>query len=450
MIRKYAFIFILHILFLWSAGLSQYKTVGYYPAWLQDTLPAEDIKLEYLSHIIHAFAWPESCGRIRMYDDLYYPELNERVHSANKKILLALGGWGQSEGFPGMTSHHIKRTIFIKRIVKLCKRWRYDGIDINWEFPSNVIEKENLTLFVKELREKFDTINPSWLITMPVSSSNWFGQWFDFDALIEYIDWFSIMAYDFHGGWTDHAGHNAPLYQPNHEQDGSVQTSLYYLNTTRKIPLSKLLLGVPFYGRQFNAANLYESSTDGNTLFTYTEIVSKIDSGWIYYWDNLSKVPYISNSEKTKLITFDDTLSIRLKVEFAKENNLAGLMIWALGQDVIGHNQPLLETLGHTILLKSFMSGNPNQIANNLKLFNNYPNPFNQTTTIEFYSRQDMPVKLSIFNATGNSVAVITNLNSKKGNNKILWNGDTYSSGVYYYQLEVANNIETKKMLMIK
>jgi hypothetical protein len=85
----------------------------------------------------------------------------------------------------------------------------------------------------------------------------------------------------------------------------------------------------------------------------------------------------------------------------------------------------------------------------------NYPNPFNPSTTIEFEVPSDQLVKLEIFDVLGRSVSIPLNGVAKKGINRIIWNGDDYSSrqsaaGVYFYRLTAEEKTLTGKMIFAK
>ena len=86
----------------------------------------------------------------------------------------------------------------------------------------------------------------------------------------------------------------------------------------------------------------------------------------------------------------------------------------------------------------------------------NYPNPFNPTTTISFSTQNDSQVELSIFNMKGQKVKTLAQNEFTKGSHSIIWNGDTdsgqsVSSGIYYYKLNVNGKTEVvKKCLLLK
>lgn len=88
-------------------------------------------------------------------------------------------------------------------------------------------------------------------------------------------------------------------------------------------------------------------------------------------------------------------------------------------------------------------------------LFQNYPNPFNPTTKIKF----DIPnslngelsnVKLIIFDVLGKEVQILVNENLAPGSYETEFDGSSFSSGIYFYKLEMQNFIETKRMILVK
>jgi len=430
---------------------SQNKVVGYYPDWLESTLPPQNIKFENLTHIVHAFAWPESSGEISLYSGMLNPALNNSVHNAGKKILLAFGGWGQSDGFAPMAADSIARSNFINNVVEMISDNDYDGIDLDWEFPANITHGRNLTKLVQELRDRFNQVNPSWLITMAINPGSYYGQSFEYSELANYLDWFSMMGYDFHGSWTAHAGHNAPLYQPSNCSDGSSHNGITYLNVTRQIPKQKLLLGVPFYGKEYNATGLYQPRTGSVIDLQYSTVAPRTTSSdWEYYWDDFSKVPYLLNTAHTKFVSYDDTMSMRIKCEYVMDNQLAGIMIWALGQDIVSGSQPLLETIGKTLGLVTSAEVFSDQIINDFYLYDNYPNPFNPSTKIKFVIPESSFVNLKIYDILGREVQTIVNEIIPPGNHEVNFDASDLSSGLYTYVLSSGSFLQSKKMLLLK
>ena len=191
------------------------RVVGYYPYWMQGSFQPNDLDLETFTHINHAFAWPDEAGQIISPNGMLDPSIADHIHSNNRKIILSLGGWGaaQTAGFVSSTSTSELRSQFIANIIDKMITYGYDGVDIDWEHPQSITQKNNLTKFIEELDSTLYELDPQFLVTMAVPTSNWSGQWYDFSSLRPHVDFFNAMTYDIHGSWSSNAGHNSPLYQ---------------------------------------------------------------------------------------------------------------------------------------------------------------------------------------------------------------------------------------------
>ncbi|HES60261.1 MAG TPA: T9SS type A sorting domain-containing protein [Caldithrix sp.] len=84
------------------------------------------------------------------------------------------------------------------------------------------------------------------------------------------------------------------------------------------------------------------------------------------------------------------------------------------------------------------------------ELSNNYPNPFNPSTTIAFALPKNGKVRLSVYNVLGQEVAVVLNEQVNAGNHKVTFNGTALSSGLYFYKLVAGENVSVKKMMLLK
>ena len=91
----------------------------------------------------------------------------------------------------------------------------------------------------------------------------------------------------------------------------------------------------------------------------------------------------------------------------------------------------------------------------NFRLFQNFPNPFNPTTTISYNLPEDTEVNLKIYNLFGQEVRRLVNEVQPAGSKSVVWNGKDasgrfVSSGLYLYRLEAKNNVQYRKMLFLK
>ncbi len=84
------------------------------------------------------------------------------------------------------------------------------------------------------------------------------------------------------------------------------------------------------------------------------------------------------------------------------------------------------------------------------ELSQNYPNPFNPTTMINYRLNKEGMTKLAIYNILGQEVKILINENMRAGSYSTPFNGSNLSSGVYFYKLQTKNQVQVKKMMLIK
>ncbi|MCD4818024.1 MAG: T9SS type A sorting domain-containing protein [Candidatus Cloacimonetes bacterium] len=100
---------------------------------------------------------------------------------------------------------------------------------------------------------------------------------------------------------------------------------------------------------------------------------------------------------------------------------------------------------------------NQEQVAKTslLTFTENYPNPFNPTTTISFSLLENSNVELSVFNVKGQRVTTLANRYFEEGSHSVIWNGidnnkKSVSSGIYFYKISTDKETAMKKMLLLK
>ncbi len=473
-------VFLAGILWLTSARAFAQETgnslggriVGYYASWNSVVLPYNKVEYSNLTDIIVAFGTPDQDGSISYDSGIPFPQLVAAAHAAGVRVLISLGGAGSGADFSAATKDSALRATLISNMISFLEANHYDGVDIDWETPSGSTDTQKLDSLIDEMRAQFNKVDSNWLVTMAIPATSYGGGDFDFVNLINNVDWFNVMCYDFVGSWSAYSGFNAPLYQvandPN--QAGSDSTAIsywlsrgtYYHNRQLvhvNIPKSKLVLGLPFYGDQFSAAGLYQKLTNSTVTNTrYQNIVNDLNSGWTYHWYDPTKEPYLINSSNTEFITYEDTNSVRCKAQFAMTDTLGGIMIWELSQDVLANgSQPLLETLGATMRGVTPVIQRP-AIASQFKLYDNYPNPFNPGTAISYELSATGRISLTIYDVLGREVATLVNRVEQPGSYTVTFDASRLPSGVYFYRLQESGigpsnsgiHSETKEMVLIK
>ncbi len=431
--------------------------LGYYMAWSKSSYPHGQVPYGKLTHIAHAFVWPNANGSLSTYDYFHYPQLIQSARDNGVRMIVSVGGWGQSDGFSPMVADTNARKKFAEDLIAFCITHGYEGIDLDWEYP-DASDKPNLVKLVQELRAVVSQLEDTMTISIALPSSDW-RNGYDIPALRDLVDWFGIMTYDFHGSWTNHSGHNSPLYSPagNLCQDGSLHQSVNYF-LQRGLPKSKLLVGMASYGRVFNTGSLYQpptSSVNNGAAISYTEAMNRISQGWTYHWDDVSKMPYLVNPAATQLAAFEDTVSFRHKTDYIRANGLRGAKVWALSYDNMPGGHPLMETLYDQLNLTTGVSTDPIQAKpEGYNILQNYPNPFNGQTTIRFIvgSAESLArVALRVYDMLGREVAVLIEGEYTPGTYAVHYSPDaSAASGVYMCRLEVEGKWNVKTMMYLK
>ena len=329
-----------------SDGQVKKIVMGYYPAWKKADFAPTKLRFEYLTHIAHAFTKPDPAGSLVVEGDFLYPELVSEAHRWGVKVLLSIGGWGNCEGFPGMAALPATRAKFIGQVLDFIAANRYDGVDIDWEFVSNSTERRDFGYFVKELSDALKAQAPPLQLSLAAPAGDYWARWINFEELAGFFDFIGFMTYDFHGPWSDHSGHNSPLYLCGGDTCGSLDDSFRYA-LSRGIPKDKIIVGLAFYGRSFDAPELNRPFTK-SLSYDYAEVAGLLAAGWTRLWDDCAQVPIARKPDQSVIISYDDAPSIGAKCRYVLDHDAAGVMIWELTQDDDSGQPALLKVVGET------------------------------------------------------------------------------------------------------
>lgn len=276
------------------------------------------------------------------------------------KVMLMIGGWGiKADGFSMMARDADKRTEFCKSVKSLLDEYGLDGVDIDWEYPTysaegtgaSAADKGNFNLVLKELRE---TLGTSKIISFASSSS---AKYVDWPVAIQYIDYVNVMTYDMGAAPN---GHNSPLYRSAKFNHRSCDESIE-LHLAAGIPLNRMNLGIPFYGKA--EKNPSEANKVYNYEVNYNEMYDILHNNWYKKrsldvtgknnraWDDVAKVPFLTDNLGRNLLSYDDPESVTCKGQYVVEKKLLGAMFWEYRHD--DDQQSLLKALVCAVYGKS-------------------------------------------------------------------------------------------------
>jgi hypothetical protein len=174
-------------------------------------------------------------------------------------------------------------------------------------------------------------------VSIALYSVDWSGV-FDMTALNPYVDLFIIMGYDYYYSGSTTAGPEDPLYNFQTSYNYTLTKSVsYYLN--KGASKSKLLLGLPYYGREWEttASTIPSSTTGGGTNTVLFNTMRNNSSG--YYgsrqWDVnsfSSWFPSVRSGANWQAFV-DDAASMSERFDIVNQMGIGGIGIWALGYD---------------------------------------------------------------------------------------------------------------------
>ena len=102
-----------------------------------------------------------------------------------------------------------------------------------------------------------------------------------------------------------------------------------------------------------------------------------------------------------------------------------------------------------------FLNAMDFEVVDNYKLINNYPNPFNPVTTLRYDLPENVHVNITIYDMLGRQIKNLINQTQDAGYRSVRWNatddyGKPVSAGIYLYQIQAGEFVQTKKMVLLK
>lgn len=289
----------------------KHHVIGFYPAWKHDVTPVSQIRWDLLTRVIYAFAIPRDDGSLDVGDLTHVDELVTMAHAHGVEVYLSVGGGTGSTSFPILAADKSARGIFVQAISQYLEAHCLDGVDIDWEHWSKdganapvASEKAGLVSLLQDLRAALDGQE----ISLDVYAGDWFGRHYDeLHALVDYVH---VMSYDFTGPWSAPGPHSSFEQAIGSGSDAS-STGLAYWTNYRKWPKNKIVLGVPFYGRDFD--------DNGGAGVSYRDIIARY--------------PTAANEDKVANIFYNGVQTITNKTQHVVNNGYLGVMIWEITQD---------------------------------------------------------------------------------------------------------------------
>lgn len=340
--------------------------VCYFTNWAQyregAVFHVSDIPTHLCTHINYAFSFVTDDGTgLRTYEwndeTIYAQVMALRNENPELKIVLSIGGWTHGTGpFHKAALNDYSRNVFAQNALKFINTHKFDGIDIDWEYPGHAggnaaggAYPEDVDNYVDFLRVLRNVFPENMLVTAAVGAppgrlNDSYPRTKDICDILDYVH---LMTYDFHGGWEEVMGHHSPwtsdgTHSEDIKNELTVKTSMENWIAKGCDP-KKMTMGLGAYGRVFKSTGDKNERTFPGTAKGVQGQYTKEDGYFAYFeicnWETFIH-PGIQSAVATKetwegkfWAGYETVESANVKLDFAVENELAGIMWWAMDLD---------------------------------------------------------------------------------------------------------------------
>jgi GH18 family chitinase len=305
---------------------SSTKVVAYVANWNDLNVYSNNIDYAKLTHINIAFENPNSNG------DLSFNSGNaaliQRARANNVKVFLSIGGGAVDDNLRNTYFSLIsdtRRAGFVAKIAAYIQARNFDGLDVDLEGPAI---NGDYGKFIADLAAALKPAGKG----LTAALSQGYGGGNVPASTFQHFDFINIMAYDATGPW-------APNSPGQHSSYAFAQSNLQYW-LGRGLPKSKAVLGLPFYGYGFGSAA---------GEWSYNRVVSTFAGA-----ENVDQAG--------STVWYNGIPTIKAKVNYAFDQDIAGVMIWELSQDAPGARSLLL-AIDQVVKLRGVVTPVPANLA---------------------------------------------------------------------------------------
>jgi hypothetical protein len=284
---------------------SGFRTIGYLADWSGNV---NQIQYSKLTHINYSFINTTASGSLSL--GISTSRLSSVVslaHAQGTKVCISIGGWnnGDDSNFESMAASSTATNTFINNVINFVSTYNLDGADIDWEYPNTGSSATNYANLMKALSAALHAKGKTLSAAVVSDGSGGAGV---LSEVFGYVDMLNVMAYD---GGTPHSPYSL-----------AVSSITYW--TGRGCPTGKIMLGLPFYGK--------DPETAYNTL--------------------VAQDPTAPNKDQIGTVYYNGIKTIQDKTRLAMQQ-AGGVMIWELSQDATG-SASLLTAINNVVLGLAF------------------------------------------------------------------------------------------------
>lgn len=303
-----------------------------------------DLDVKNLTHVFYAFLKidPER-GTVLFSDpwaDIEMPVdgapgavralMSLKSKNPHLKVVASIGGWGTAAMFQQVVGNAKKQRELVRSVLDIVSVYGFDGLDIDWEYPSTPKEGQLLTELLKELRHGMSKIGPQLSLSVASPASPEILANFPLQQMDRYLSFWNVMGYDFFGAsWAPVTGHHSNLFGNDERSEPSASLSIHYY-MYRGITPEKLVLGMPLYARTFYKPKEPRMGVpfDRNSPYE-SDIVDYINITLVHeQYDGRRVAAFRFDPDTNLLYTYDNPQCAREKAQFVRRHRLRGGFWW--------------------------------------------------------------------------------------------------------------------------
>jgi chitinase len=348
------FLVILLMVLISCVSQAKVRSIVYLPSWVNWDL--DTIKLDGVDEIKVAFYPIDNSKKITNgvgasesnFDEFIQKIQDLKVIYPKLKVSIVVGGGTYSpKAFSKVIENQQGRKILVESIIEKLVETNFDGVSIDWEYPSSSADKKNFKFLLKDIKAELLVLeasrkNKSYLLSYSIPGHSWISNFINLKDSIKYVDYIEIMSYDLVGAYSKKTGHNANLFESSQDTWATGKTVDYLLSIG--IPSAKIVMGIPFYGLRFDNVEKKGDGLHNNIEITSPSMVKYLSYAQIktYYLSNNtykqfksleSNSSYLFNVDHGRFVTFLDKAEVANIVNYSIDNNLYGVMVWHIWQD---------------------------------------------------------------------------------------------------------------------
>lgn len=263
-----------------------------------------------------------------------------RQRNPKLKVLLSIGGWSYSSNFTRGVEVDWKRKNFAASAVELIETLGLDGIDLDWEYPSNQPQASWYTDLVRQCRMELDSsalrqnmMRDQFELSVAAPAGPLQLSIYDMRGMDPYVTFWNLMTYDFSGSWEPTAGYHSQLFAGPHSADFAVKSYI-----ERGVRPDKIIFGMPIYGRSFLHTAGVGAPFHGVGKGSWEEGVYDYKQlplpGSIEKVDKEAVSAFCYDASAKTLVTYDNSETAKMKAQYVKALGLGGVMYWESSADL--------------------------------------------------------------------------------------------------------------------